>query len=109
MRKHYWSGNTTLPTEIGLLKAIGSPEAQILRIFLAEASMLALLGAIAGLTLGFTGVWGLALALPDFPITVPYWAPIAATGTSLLTGIIFCLLPARRAARLDPVAALSGR
>ena len=94
--------------EIGLLKAIGSPGSQILRLFLAEATMLALLGTFAGLVLGFSGVWGLAIALPDFPIGVPYWAPIAATGTSLATGMVFCLLPARRAARLDPVLALAG-
>ena len=94
--------------EIGLLKAIGSPGSQILRLFLAEATMLALLGTFAGLVLGFSGVWGLAIALPDFPIGVPYWAPIAATSTSLATGVVFCLLPARRAARLDPVHALAG-
>jgi len=94
--------------EIGLLKAIGSPGSQILRLFLAEATMLALLGTFAGLVLGFSGVWGLAIALPEFPIGVPYWAPIAATGTSLATGVVFCLLPARRAARLDPVHALAG-
>ncbi len=94
--------------EIGLLKAIGSPGSQILRLFLAEATMLALLGTFAGLVLGFSGVWGLAIALPNFPIGVPYWAPIAATGTSLATGMVFCLLPARRAARLDPVHALAG-
>ena len=94
--------------EIGLLNAIGAPGSQILRLFLAEATMLALLGTFAGLVLGFSGVWGLAIALPDFPIGVPYWAPIAATGTSLTTGVVFCLLPARRAARLDPVHALAG-
>jgi putative ABC transport system permease protein len=95
-------------TEIGLLKAIGSPSIQILRLFLAEACMLALLGAIVGLILGFAGVWGLATALPDFPIGIPLWAPIAATATSLGTGLVFCFLPARRAAKLDPVLALAG-
>ena len=95
-------------TEIGLLKAIGSPSIQILRLFLAEACMLALLGAIIGLILGFAGVWGLATALPDFPIRVPLWAPIAATATSLGTGLVFCFIPARRAAKLDPVLALAG-
>ena len=95
-------------TEIGLLKAIGSPSIQILRLFLAEACMLALLGAIVGLILGFAGVWGLATALPDFPIGIPLWAPIAATATSLGTGLVFCFIPARRAAKLDPVLALAG-
>ena len=70
--------------------------------------MLALLGAIVGLILGFAGVWGLATALPDFPIGVPLWAPIAATAPCLGTGLIFCFIPARRAAKLDPVLALAG-
>ena len=93
--------------EIGLLKAIGSSKAQILKIFLLEAVILALLGAIAGLILGYVTVWALAIALPSFPISVHYWAPIAASITSIGTGALFCLLPARRAARLDPVLALS--
>ena len=95
--------------EIGLLKAIGSPGGQILRLFLYEAAVLALLGAASGLLIGFALVWALSIALPDFPIAVPYWAPLAATGTSLSTAVLFCLLPARRAARLDPVLALAGR
>jgi len=95
--------------EIGLLKAIGSPGGQILRLFLYEAAVLALLGAASGLLIGFALVWALLIALPDFPIAVPYWAPLAATGTSLSTAVLFCLLPARRAARLDPVLALAGR
>ena len=94
--------------EIGLLKAIGSPNSQILIIFLLEAIMLATLGAIAGLILGYTIVLTFATVVPSFPISVPYWAPIAATSTSLGTASIFCLLPARRAARLDPVEALTG-
>ena len=94
--------------EIGLLKAVGSPNSQILIIFLLEAIMLATLGAIAGLILGYTIVLVLAAAVPSFPISVPYWAPIAATSTSLGTAALFCLLPARRAARLDPVEALTG-
>ena len=93
--------------EIGLLKAIGSSRSQILKIFLLEATILALLGAVAGLLIGYMCVWGLAIAIPSFPISIPYWAPIAATVTSIGTGTLFCLLPARRAARLDPVFALS--
>ena len=96
-------------TEIGLLKAIGAPSRQILRLFLAESAMLSLAGAAFGLVLAFLGTLGLARAFPDFPIMIPFWALGAATGVSLLTGLVFGVLPARRAAKLDPVQALSRR
>lgn len=96
-------------TEIGLLKAIGAPSRQILRLFLAESAMLSLAGAAFGLVLAFLGTMGLARAFPDFPIMIPFWALGAATGVSLLTGLVFGVLPARRAAKLDPVQALSRR
>jgi len=43
------------------------------------------------------------------PVAAPWWAVVAALGTAIVTGILFSVLPARRAARLDPVLALSGR
>ena len=96
-------------TEIGLLKAIGAPGRQILRLFLAESAILSLIGAAFGLILAFFGTRGLARAFPSFPIKVPFWAVGAAIGVSLLTGLVFGVLPARRAAKLDPVQALSRR
>jgi len=96
-------------TEIGLLKAIGAPGRQILRLFLAESAILSLIGAAFGLILAFFGTWGLARAFPSFPIKVPFWAVGAAIGVALLTGLVFGVLPARRAAKLDPVQALSRR
>ncbi|NVM22421.1 MAG: ABC transporter permease [Desulfobacterales bacterium] len=96
-------------TEIGLLKAIGAPGRQILRLFLAESAILSLIGAAFGLILAFFGTWALARAFPSFPITVPVWALGAAVGVSLLTGLVFGVLPARRAAKLDPAQALSRR
>jgi len=96
-------------TEIGLLKAMGAPGRQILRLFLAESAILSLVGAAFGLILAFFGTWGLARAFPSFPIKVPFWAVGAATGVSLLTGLVFGVLPARRAAKLDPVQALYRR
>ena len=96
-------------TEIGLLKAIGSPGRQILRLFLAESAILSLIGAVFGLILAFFGAWALSRLFPSFPIQVPFWALGAAVGVSLLSGLIFGVLPARRAAKLDPVQALSRR
>jgi putative ABC transport system permease protein len=95
--------------EIGLLKAIGSPGSQVLRIFLAESAILSLGGAAVGLVIAAAGSWALARAYPNFPLTIPLWAVAAAVGVALITGLLFGVLPARRAAKLDPVIALSRR
>jgi putative ABC transport system permease protein len=95
--------------EIGLLKALGAPRRQIMRLFLAESAMLSLAGAALGLIVAFVGAWVLARIFPSFPIRIPPWALAAAVGVSLLTGLVFGVLPARRAAKLDPVQALSRR
>lgn len=95
--------------EIGLLKAVGSPNGQILRLFLTESAMLSLIGAALGLVLAAGGAWVLVRMFPSFPITVPVWALGASIGVSLLTGLLFGILPARRASSLDPVTALSRR
>ncbi|TNF99880.1 MAG: FtsX-like permease family protein [Gammaproteobacteria bacterium] len=93
-------------SEIGLLKALGSPEKQILMLFLVEAALLSFVGAIAGVVLAYGGVWALDQAFPDFPLSVPLWALAAAVMISLVTGLLFGAMPARHAARLDPVQAL---
>ena len=95
--------------EIGLLKALGATGHTIRTAFLAEALLLSLTGAIAGFLLGHLGAWGIRLALPALPAWPPDWAVWAGLGTALLTGILFGVLPARRAARLDPVLALAKR
>jgi len=95
--------------EIGLLKAIGAPSGQVLRLFLAESALLSLVGASLGMVLAFAGTWVLLRMFPTFPISVSLWALCAATVVSVATGLIFGVLPARRAARLDPVQALSRR
>lgn len=95
--------------EIGLLKAVGAPGRQIMRLFLSEAAMLSLVGAAIGLLLAWAGQWVLVRMFPVFPVTSPLWAPVAAVGVALGAGLIFGVLPARRAARMDPVEALSRR
>ena len=96
-------------SEIGLLKALGSPAKQILRLFLVEASLLSVTGAIIGVGVAFSGVWVLEQIFPNFPLAIPLWSFAAAIGVALFTGLLFGVLPARRAAALDPVLALSGR
>lgn len=95
--------------EIGLLKAVGAPGKQVLRLFLAESAMLSLTGAAFGLVVAFLGTWAAARVFPAFPLRVPLWALVMATGVALATGLAFGVLPARRASRLDPVQALSRR
>ncbi|MET0085734.1 MAG: ABC transporter permease [Sedimenticola sp.] len=95
--------------EIGLLKALGSSQRQILQLFLVEAALLSTLGALIGMAIAYGGVWALTQVFPDFPLGVPLWSLVAALLVALGTGLLFGVMPARRAARLDPVQALSGR
>ncbi len=95
--------------EIGLLKALGAPAAQIRNLFFAEAILLSGIGSLAGLILGEAGVVVIGKIYPSLPVAAPWWAVLAAIATSLGTGILFSVWPARRAARLDPVLALAGR
>ncbi|MBT8126581.1 MAG: ABC transporter permease [Gammaproteobacteria bacterium] len=95
--------------EIGLLKALGASPGQITALILAEALMLSMLGAIAGYLLGQLGSWSIRYAFPDLPAFAPLWAVVIALLVAVATGLLFSLMPARRAAHLDPVLALSGR
>lgn len=96
-------------SEIGLLKAVGATSRQVMVLFLSEATGLSLLGAGLGTLFSLAGVWVLDRLFPSFPMSIPLWALAAAILTAFVTGVIFGVLPARRAARLDPVAALSKR
>lgn len=96
-------------TEIGLLKALGASARSIQRMFVAEATILSLLGALLGFSIGEAGSWLVGRLYPVLPVGTPWWAVVAALAVALVTGVVFSLLPARRAARLDPVQALSRR
>lgn len=96
-------------SEIGLLKALGATGAAIRTLFLAEAALLSLAGALGGYALGLFASGLLRQLYPDFPAYAPDWAVLAGLGTALVTGLVFGVLPARRAAAMDPVAALARR
>ncbi len=95
--------------EIGLLKALGARSRQILAVFLAEALLLSSLGGLAGLAGGWGAVYLAVRLWPVVPAAPPAWAVLAALGISVAVGVLFGVLPARRATRLDPVASLARR
>ncbi len=95
--------------EIGLLKALGAAPRAILSVFLVEAVLLSASGGLLGLLVGYGGAGAMVRFFPDLPAAPPAWAVWAAIGVSIGAGMIFGVLPARRAARLDPVTALAGR
>jgi putative ABC transport system permease protein len=95
--------------EVGLLKAIGATRLQITALFLTEAVLLSVAGAAMGLVVGFVVDWIVGKIFPALPLSPPVWAVVLAVVVAVISGIVFGLMPARRAARLDPVAALAGR
>lgn len=95
--------------EVGLLKAVGVTQAQVVAVFLVEAAVLATAGGCLGLAAGLGAGRILQRVYPEFPFHPPPWAMLAALGVSCSVGLLFGILPARHAARLDPVAALMRR
>jgi putative ABC transport system permease protein len=91
--------------EIGVRKALGATRATILWQFLVEAVTLTGIGAIIGLVLG-TGASLLIKSVTPVAASVPPLAVVAALATSCVTGVLFGMLPAAKAAKLDPVVAL---
>ena len=89
--------------EIGIRKAIGAKQSDILMQFLIEAATLTGLGGLLGLFIGWLLTLLVKLIMPSY---VPWWAPIAGFGASVLIGIVFGLFPAWKAARLDPIESL---
>ena len=92
--------------EIGLLRALGSEKNQILGIFLGEAVILASIGGLAGLVLGVGGAWLLGFLVPALPTHTSWTYIIAAELLAAVIGMLAGVLPARRAAALNPVDAL---
>jgi putative ABC transport system permease protein len=96
---------TERTSEIGVRKALGATRGAILWQFLVEAATLTTIGAVIGLGVGALASWGIRAATP-VAASIPPAAIVASLAVSAVTGIFFGLLPAVRAARLDPVTAL---
>jgi len=96
--------------EIGLRKAVGATNGAIARQFLLEAGVLTFFGGIMGIVLGIAMAYGAALIMRylgyDWAFVVSIWSILLAVGVSILTGVIFGLYPALKAAKLDPIEAL---
>ncbi len=91
--------------EIGVRKALGATQGEILWQFLVEAATLTLIGGAIGMIMG-GGLTYAVTHLTPIPARVPATAIVAALGASVVTGIVFGIVPAQRAARMDPVEAL---
>ena len=92
--------------EIGLLVALGAPRRTILGLFLGEAVALSALGGVIGLLLGMGLAQLIHLAVPALPVHTPLMFVLLAESLAIAIGLLAGVLPARRAARLDPVEAL---
>ena len=93
-------------SEIGVLRAIGASRKRIRDVFLLEAMFLAILGAMLGLLIGFAAVNITLVLYPGLPIAIAWDYILYAVLISLAIGLLAGFLPARAAARLDPVEAL---
>ncbi|MES1188480.1 MAG: ABC transporter permease [Myxococcales bacterium] len=91
--------------EIGVRLAIGARGSDVLTQFLIEATTLSALGGVFGIGLGLLGALGVARAI-HVPFVVPGVAMPIAFGVSVLVGVVFGVVPARKAARMNPLAAL---
>jgi macrolide transport system ATP-binding/permease protein len=92
--------------EIGIRMAVGARQGDILRQFLTEASLVTLVGGLAGLLAGMAV--GVVLIASGVPVVFSVRAMVGAFACAVVTGLVFGYMPARTAARLDPVRALAG-
>jgi len=91
--------------EIGVRRAVGATQRDILRQFMAESLMQCMVGGLAGITLGFLVALALRTYTP-FPASVQTWVAVLGVFLSSAVGLFFGIYPALRASRLDPVVAL---
>jgi len=90
--------------ELGIRKAVGARETDILRQVLLESATLSLIGGLIGLILAY--VTGLVITRLVFPTRIPWWSVVVSIGVSASVGILAGLFPAWKAAKLDPIEAM---
>jgi len=92
--------------EVGLLRALGAGQRQIMFLFLGEATTLAAIGGCIGLVIGAGGAWLIHWAIPALPTHVSLYYVLLAEAMAIIIGVIAGVAPARQAAKLNPVDAL---
>jgi putative ABC transport system permease protein len=92
--------------EIGIRKAIGATRGAIVTQFLLEAMTLTFIGGVIGVTLAVIISNLIILLVPSLPASIPTWAILLGLGVSTFVGLVFGVLPARKAAKLDPIECL---
>jgi putative ABC transport system permease protein len=92
--------------EVGLLRALGAGRRQVIGLFLGEAVVLAAAGGLIGLALGAGGAWLIGAAIPGLPTHVAWSYALLALMVAVVIGLLAGVMPASRAARMDPVTAL---
>jgi putative ABC transport system permease protein len=92
--------------EIGIRKALGATRSNIVLQFLAEAMALTFLGGVIGLSISIAISNLILLLLPTLPAKVEIWMIVSSLTISILIGLVFGVLPARKAAKLDPIECL---
>ena len=97
---------TQRTAEIGLLKALGATPAAIVSLVIGESILLSLVGGLLGLLIGVAATSVLTAVVGVVDLTPPVWALFVSLGVALFTGLVFSLIPARRAVGLLPVVAL---
>jgi putative ABC transport system permease protein len=102
-----WISVNERTSEIGLIRALGATPGQILLLFLSEATLLSTLGGVLGLMTGMGVAQLLHHYVPALPVQTPLEFVLLALAVSFFVGLLSGLLPAQRAARLDPIMALT--
>jgi putative ABC transport system permease protein len=92
--------------EIGIRRAVGARQSDILKQFLVESVVISTLGGLLGLALGALIIATVKKFVPDLPVSLSFWIVGVALGFSALVGVLSGVVPARNAARVDPVDAL---
>lgn len=101
-----WISVNERTSEIGLERAVGATPQQVMLLFLLEAAFLSLTGGAVGVALGIGTAQSLRWAVPGLPVRTPPSFVVAALAVSLAVGLLSGVMPARRAASLDPLEAL---
>ena len=98
--------------EIGILRAMGATQGQVLRIFLLQGAIVGVLGAVLGIALAVALIWAFTHfvrgsdGLPLFDITLPPLLALQVAAVACVSGVLAAVAPARRAAKLDPAQAI---